>query len=159
MGYLKVLSYTLPESAIDFTTYKGKNLIRNWESKVSIHDNLISIYYSSGTYSSNYSGILISWEVRSKSSSLSLETIVAIITVSVILFLCFTCCIIFFFKCTKIWKCRRRTPNRQRIYQILPNNSFIIISEDNLNSLIPMFKYTKNLIEVGDSTCSICFEE
>ena len=156
-----MLTYTLPESVSDYSVYQGNNLIRNWGSGVWLNSNLVAISYYSGSTYSNYSGILISWQCSVTNNSLSLESIVAIVTVSIVLFLCCSCCLVCCLKCTKVWRIHRaRTiPGRGRVYQVLPDNSLLYISDDNLNTYLPIHEYSKDLLEVGEPLCSICFEE
>ena len=50
-------------------------------------------------------------------------------------------------------------PGRGRIYQVLPDNSVVYISDENINACIPLYQYSKELLEVGEPTCAICYEE
>lgn len=140
--------------------FQGTTLVKRWETGPSLTYNIFAIYYYSGSDSENYSGVDIEWECNSVNTSLSLESIVAIVTVSIVLFFCCTCCIVCCFKCTKIWRIQRiRGNGRGRVYQVVPDNSLLYISDENLNTYLPIHKYSKDLVEVGEPLCSICFEE
>jgi len=143
----------------DFSIYKPKTRKKNWKSGVWLSDNIASIYFSTNTESKQHR-IEISWKCEEKPSDLSLESIIAIITVSVVLFLCCSCCAYCCFRFSKAWRLRSFQRNqRSRIYQVLPDNSIVHISDDIINEVLPVVKYSKELQEVGEPTCPICFEE
>jgi pyruvate formate-lyase activating enzyme-like uncharacterized protein len=160
-GSLLVLSYRLPSSINDFSQYKGESLKNNWKKGVWMKDDFLNIVYFTGTNQNYYGNLEISWKCGSQKSELNIESIVAIITVSVVLFLCCSCCVFCCFKFSRAWRLRnrRRTQARSRIYQVIPENSLIQISDENLNQVLPVIKYEKSLQEVGEPACPICFDE
>ena len=160
-GNLFLFGYYLQSTAGSISNYKGNSITLHWDSEVWLNYNILQITYYSDSVYEDYSGILISWNVDSDSSGLSIESIVAIVTVSIVIFLCFSCCMICCYKCSKVWKSRRIRNNsrRGRIYQVLPDNSLIYLSDENMNSCLPVSKYSKEVLEIGEPICSICFEE
>lgn len=143
----------------DYTVYRPNTLNENWSAGVWLSDNIASIFFSTGT-DYNYYSIQIFWKCDQSSESLSLESIIAIITVSVVLFLCCSCCGFCCFKFSKAWRIRTfQRSQRSRIYQVLPDNSFVQVSDEVLNEALPILNYSKELQEVGEPTCPICFEE
>lgn len=158
---MKVLSYKIPSSVNDFSVFDGKVLEKDWEGGVWLDDNLVNIIYYTGTKEDYYSNIEVSWKCAKRDDNLNLESIIAIITVSVVLFLCCSCCLFCCFKFSRAWRMRnrRRSQARSRIYQVIPDNSLIQISDENMNLVLPIIKYEKDLQEVGDPACPICFDE
>jgi hypothetical protein len=160
-GELKVIGYLLPAPAENLSQYEGALIAVNSTGRRCFNYNYIEILYSSGSAHEAYTGLLITWDAHSTNRELSLENILSIVVASVILSICCTYCFKCLYKSKWFWGDQENVNslNRSRIYQVLPNNSVFVVSENNFNIFLPILKYSKDLQEVGDSVCPICFDE
>jgi hypothetical protein len=159
---LTVLAYNLPSSISDYSMLPGTVVAGNWSTGIWLSYNLLVVTFATGDREDyDFPGIFIIWDYSNQNYQLGVQGVIAIITVSVVLFLCCSCCLFCCFKCAK--SIRHRTapqgPERARIYQVLPDNSLLYVSEENMNSCVPVVEFRKELIEVGENACPICFEE
>ncbi|CAG9334599.1 unnamed protein product [Blepharisma stoltei] len=133
-------------------------------------DYLIIDYTTTKSYSS-YAGIHITWVSQvSSSSSSNVDQVLTIVALSLSVFFTLVCSI------TVAWRIIRTIRRRDRIidgarvvypqsmgrareYEVIPDDSAIILSEDNIERYMPKSKYTPDLVEVGECTCCVCFEE
>jgi hypothetical protein len=126
-----------------------------------VSGNYIEIVYSSGSLSSSYSGLSVTWEIPKDDLWMSTEKMLILSGIGLSVFISCTWFMWVLNRCDKAWRNKvfPITSNREITYQDIPNLSFMNGSEDYINSYLPVYKYTKALQEVGDPTCPICFEE
>lgn len=115
----------------------------------------------------------VTWElIRPSSSSDSsnkwadITTIVAIVLVS---FICCLCCALIFLRLMQITRRRRiymdpdnprlnaqhRNESSRRVYDRLTSSRVSIAA---IETMLPVMQFSKNLVEVGEDICTVCFE-
>lgn len=48
---------------------------------------------------------------------------------------------------------------RAREYEVIPDDSAIFLSEENVERYMPKSKYVDGIVEIGETTCCVCFDE
>ena len=102
----------------------------------------------------------------SSSRWVDITTIVAIVLVS---FICCLCCFLIFLRLLQLSRKRRiymdpdapglnrqqRNESSRRVYDRLTSSRVSIAA---IESCIPAFSFSKDLVEVGEDICTVCFE-
>lgn len=129
-------------------------------------------YWNSRNYAADVD-MKVTWElIRPSTSSDSstkwadITTIVAIVLVS---FICCLCCSLIFLRLMQITRRRRiymdpdnprlnaqhRNESSRRVYDRLTSSRVSIAA---IETLLPVMQFSKNLVEVGEDICTVCFE-
>lgn len=136
------------------------------EKEIKIKTNYLEVRFSTGTSQTSYTGFLLTWRSSSDSDSNDfLAKIISIIAVTLLVVICCGCCGICFYKLlhnlrsSGRYVLASRVAPTQRYDEIQRNHSVIILSEENLHTLLPKDKYRKELLEVGEAVCTVCLDE
>ena len=165
-GKLILLAYQLPGNFSTESKSYTKSVFESPVAGLNIKANFLQISFSTGTKLATYTGFLLTWQqINDGSSNDFLAKVVSIIAVTLLIIICCGCCAICFYKLFHSLRAGNRyvLPTRvtpaQRYDQIQRDQTVIILSEENLESLLPKGKYKQELLEVGEAVCTICLEE
>lgn len=169
-GTLIVFSYLMSNS-LDHNEAKSKIIETNSVTQKSNRKNLelndcnyIVILYSTLNLEIPYSTLTLKWNQVS-APSLTLSSILTIVGLCISSLFCVFCSSLL---CRRLYKSRRQQLRildrsslnlhmQSRIYQVVQETT--VISEHDIERLFPKTLFIDNLLEVGETTCCICFEE
>lgn len=133
--------------------------------EVRIKTNFVVVRFSTGTSRVAYTGFLLTWSLSGDSGSNDfLAKVISIIAVTLLVVICCGCCGICFYKLLH----NLRSSGRYVMSRVTPaepfdevqrDHSVVILSEENMHTLLPKGKYRQELLEVGEAVCTVCLDE